>query len=1076
MDAMINSLQARFAVPAVWLLACAAAGTVVAQLVTCWISLCGTSFVSLIALITGFASGTVLMDWVRERLLPRDHCDDPPAWALPLISGSLVTMTWLTPLLMNATLLAGCETFGTGGSLQSVTALLFPAFIVAISVSLSGCFVTVMASNDARPWNRSALAGAAGLLISLIHLAVTVPIAATVTFAICGTLIARWFVMQQIVKRHSVPSTSPGEQGRSRPSSDVPEAAARQVLHALATGLLLVVVCEMLSHIIPVSLPVLAISCVFAAIALSLLAHAGVQRVLTSTGLLLISLMATCLLPILFGSLANMNLGLSQPGSGVFATIALRAVQLAVFLSAATLPLILSGSSASQSGRPGVVGMILAIGMVSGLVGISRGVSLTLLLTLGVIGHAIAALLWTLKDSAPGDSANRWLPALTGRRWRFVVAGVSVAVFALLMLPREDFARTSSLVFSPRTKIAMQRGLSRELIPQSEASRLVDVVRSENGELSVWRRSGSLFEFQRNGVSLGRVSSNTTLSPQPPEEILPVIMGLVSHPKPSRILLLGDDTGASLRSCTQFPIQEIVAIRSDEALTELARRFTWQSQDTPADQDSRVTLIHQPQSVVLRNRALKSFDVVVSSGDLAVLPSAAFQFTAEFYQAACSRMTSDGVFCQRFRQGELGPEPIKQTMATMMSVFEHVGAVQMVAGEILLFGTNTSTGLVDPQILSRLQRDHVRREIASTGWDWSQVAVLPLLNANDPIGLFNHEKRPGVISISNGGLVMSAPLDALSPANRMLELNAAFGPHQMQFLAAIPTGEEHQEVQRRLSALAQQLEILAGMPDQPWTYRKSLKMEMQRTPRAPVEIIRDGEIVKKAHPLDQLRKDYFVSLGKALTAAAENPQSVPQFIAQMELFPSCGEPLISFFSNYEIVRLHELAHHPATADEFRHRLQIVFQANPTDASVRPVISAIDQLVREPSLIADVGERYDILNSLVQKLIERWEARTAWEPRSALRVQNDVDQSVRVTNRALQLMEETLTQANVKESEFRQRRRFVNAALISPLRDYRDQVLAHRMKNELPAEPDTEDPNDLPLLIPQTSQTDSSLTN
>jgi hypothetical protein len=1076
MDAMINSLRGRFEVPAVWLLACAAAGTVVAQLVTCWTSLCGTSFVSLIALITGFASGSVLMDWLRERLLPRNHRDDPPAWVLPLISGSVVAMAWLTPLLMNATLLAGCETFGTGGSLQPVMTLLFPAFIVAIAISLSGCFVTVMASNDTRPWNRSVLAGAAGLLVSLIHLAMTVPIAATVTISICAALAARWLVMQRIVQPQPISSAAQDDKSRTRPVSAVISVPARQVLHGLATGLLLVVVCEMLAHIIPVSLPVLAMSCVFAAIALSTLAHAGVQRVLTSTGLLVISLLVVGLLPILFGSMADLNLEISQPGSGAFITMALRAMQVAVFLGAATLPLILSGSSASQSVRPGIISMMVAVGMVTGLAGSSRGASLTLLLTLGVISHATAALLRTVKESAPGDSANPWLPALTGRRWRFVVAGVGVAVLALLMLPREDFARTSSLVFSPRTRIAMQRGLSRELIPQSEASRLVDVVRSKNGELSVWRRSGSLFEFQRNGVSLGRVSSNTTLSPQPPEEILPAIMGLVSHPKPSRILLLGDDTGASLRSCTQFPIQEIVAIRSDEALTELARRFTWQSQDTPADQDTRVTLIHQPQSVVLRNRELKSFDVVVSSGDLAVLPSAAFQFTAEFYQAAHSRMTLDGVFCQRFRQGELGPEPIKQAMATMMSVFEHVGAVQMVAGEILLFGTNAETGLVDPQILLRLQRDHVRREIASTGWDWSQVAVLPLLNANDPIGLFSHEKRPRAISISNGGLVMSAPLDALSAANRMLELNTAFGPHQMQFLAAIPTGEEHQEVQRRLSALAQQLEILAGMPDQPWTYRKSLKMEMQRTPRAPVEVIRNGEVVKKAHPLDQLRKDYFVSLGKALTAAAENPQNIPQFLSQMEMFPGCGEPLISFFSNYEIVRLHELAHHPATADEFRHRLQIVFQANPTDASVRPVISAIDQLVREPSLIADVRERYDILNSLVQKLIERWEARTAWEPRSALRVQNDVDQSVRVTNRALQLMEEALAQANVKESEFLLRRRFVNAALISPLRDYRDQVLAHRMKNELPAEPDTEDPNDLPLLIPQIDRTKTSLTN
>lgn len=41
------------------------------------------------------------------------------------------------------------------------------------------------------------------------------------------------------------------------------------------------------------------------------------------------------------------------------------------------------------------------------------------------------------------------------------------------------------------------------------------------------------------------------------------------------------------------------------------------------------------------------------------------------------------------------------------------------------------------------------------------------------------------------------------------------------------------------------------------------------------------------------------------------------------------------------------------------------------------------------------------------------------------------------------------------TDFCRRRRFVNAARIGPLRDYRDQVLAHRMKSEKPVEQDTE---------------------
>ncbi|MFN9037454.1 MAG: hypothetical protein ACK5YO_14230, partial [Planctomyces sp.] len=88
------------------------------------------------------------------------------------------------------------------------------------------------------------------------------------------------------------------------------------------------------------------------------------------------------------------------------------------------------------------------------------------------------------------------------------------------------------------------------------------------------------------------------------------------------------------------------------------------------------------------------------------------------------------------------------------------------------------------------------------------------------------------------------------------------------------------------------------------------------------------------------------------------------------------------------------------------------------------------------------------------------------PKSATRVQNDVDQSVRISNLALDQMQELATTVGVSDEDFRNRRRYINQALIVPLRDYRDQVLAHRMKTA-PAAADGEDPDDQPLLIPAT---------
>jgi hypothetical protein len=282
----------------------------------------------------------------------------------------------------------------------------------------------------------------------------------------------------------------------------------------------------------------------------------------------------------------------------------------------------------------------------------------------------------------------------------------------------------------------------------------------------------------------------------------------------------------------------------------------------------------------------------------------------------------------------------------------------------------------------------------------------------------------------------------------------------------MPPGETHEEAKRRLASLQQQVEILAGMPDQPWTYRRSLRMEMQRSPRPPVEQVENGKIIRSTHPLDERRQDYFITLGQALQAAQNNPARSLAAVQQLSRLADAGEPLLGWFSHYEIVRLYELLAHPDPADELRHRLHLVFFAAPSDASVRPAISALQMLVEHPQLIEDPAARYDQLNAVLQKLIERWEARTAWEPRSAARVQQDVDLSVQAGRQALEQMEQLAVAAAIPEQEFRQRRQFVHEALISPLRTYCEQVLAHRMKNETPTPASgTEDPDDLPLMAP-----------
>ena len=300
--------------------------------------------------------------------------------------------------------------------------------------------------------------------------------------------------------------------------------------------------------------------------------------------------------------------------------------------------------------------------------------------------------------------------------------------------------------------------------------------------------------------------------------------------------------------------------------------------------------------------------------------------------------------------------------------------------------------------------------------------------------------------------------EVVRPVNRAIGMAQMFAPHEIKIANAVGQGESYNEFTRRISAFVQQMEVLTAFPDEPWTYRRSLKSEMLRNSRPPVERKRNGKTDKDIHPLDQLRKDY-VSTLDTLLKQVETGALQARELTRLPKKAGIYEPLISDMAHYEVVRIHELAEHPFPEDEFRHRLHTVYFTPSGDLSVRTVVGAIDQLIENPELINDNAERFDYLNTLVQQLIQRWGRRTSFSPRSARRTQRDVELSLRTARRAMEAMEPLKQSAGVSESEFTTRRRFVTQALIVPLRDYRDSVLAHRAKSEPTLTADSDDIDD-----------------
>lgn len=1053
-----------------------AAGGLVGQLTLVWTSLVGTSMPAIATLIAGLMTG-VLIGRAAALFLdgsaPSSSSAGGSLTSRMAVSGMIIAVSWVLPELLRTSLDAGCLLFGkelslSGGvtPLETLPTLLFPCSVIGV---LTGAILFWRRSLDVQLHSdRVAMSvfSCVGMCVLMLHAWFSLPLATTVSVLVIVATVANLLCGRaELSPRPARPATT----GRGL-------ASRFGLLVPMTSGILVIAIFGLMNRLIPISVPVLMQSLLIAVLFVSLVTRPVTQRIMPARIQSSVALVLLSLLPLVFSRLIDWNLSLRTSISSPLLLTWLHSLQLAGPIALAMVTCFyryvapVDTSVVGSQARLAEIGddqpalsMLFGVGCLGGLALLTWGVAPAAILAGGL---GVQCVLIAVREYS---SASSILSRQRRRMSAAFAASLAVACPLIVLTGFVNSPRATQLLFSDRSLAAVRLGVDRELIPFSDASRLVTREETPQGEVQIWHRNGHVVEFRRNGKLLGQVSTDTDRSPQPIEEILPAILPLVAHKSPDRILLLGDETGVCLRICSHFPIQRIVAVRSDQKMTDLARQFTWRRQQPTPDRDERVTVLHESAAIAVRRRSEIPFDVVIEASPAATVGGNAFEYTTEFYEAVRRQLSADGVFCQRFRQKDLGAEPLKQLIATAMDSFRHVIAVETTPGEVALLASNAESGLIGDQIMSRLQLDHIRREIATAGWDWTQVAVLPMLDATDPLGMFSQQPIPRAISISNSRFALALPLDSNPILDRSAEMQESFGPHQVRIVELLPQNDDHKELKRRVSSLSQEIEILAGMPDEPWTYRKSLRMELQRNPRAPKDVFLDDRIVRTAHPLDKLQTDYFVTLGRSIQRVRAGETSYEAF-ADLEDFTIQHEPLLSHFAYYELVRLHELTGHPSPGNEFRHRLHTVYFTGPTDASVRPVIAAIQQLVDQPELLASDEDRYDQMNSLIQKLIERWEARTVWEPRSAVRVENDVEQSVLVTNRAIDRMESWAPAADVAVSEFYKRRRFINAALIAPLRNYREQVLAHRLKTEAQTGPDAagqggEVPDDLPLVIP-----------
>jgi len=633
--------------------------------------------------------------------------------------------------------------------------------------------------------------------------------------------------------------------------------------------------------------------------------------------------------------------------------------------------------------------------------------------------------------SGSRDGRGSWCSRWAARALYAAVA--AVIVVSPWMRSQYQPLRAARQLFATNVFIAYIKGLDRELLSSLDEGRALEQREGETGTLSLWRYRGTQMQIRENGVPRALVSTRPSVCPQFSAEVMPAVMPLVLHERPRRVMVLGVSGGVGLTTTLSFPVKSVTCVESDAELLRLLRERVWtESRERPED-DLRVRMMELDPAVAVACRS-GEYDVIISTPEPSALLKATPYFTREFYQRAARQLSRDGIFCQRFHQVDYGPRPLQTVTKTLQSVFGSVAAIETAGGEMVLLATNSAEGLVRDGLVERFQAPHVRTVLSRVGWDWSLPLNLTALS-DDGLKAMRGGTATRVNTASNGAFAFTLSREMMRWGPKWQELAGTIAPHSTRFLAAEGIDGNDPVLLRRLSELTGQRQLMTGLPDQWWAYRKSLKQQLKERPRTLMKAVREGRGTR-FHPEDERRFDYL----RALEQAIHDP-ALPA-VRKVAAFSQPYDPLLSYFLHHEVAALYERCTPGDPPAELWHRLHAVYYAHPRDRSVRDVFGAMTLLSAHPEAVDRPADCWDHLNALLQILKTRWETRGLVAPRSPQIVLNDIEESLEAAEQAFSVMSELRPAIGVPADHWSARQRVLRRGLLRPLRAYRTRLLKH----------------------------------
>ena len=625
---------------------------------------------------------------------------------------------------------------------------------------------------------------------------------------------------------------------------------------------------------------------------------------------------------------------------------------------------------------------------------------------------------------------------------------------------------TAKLLFSTPSFVAHRAGWESRLLPMLDDARAIDVREGVRGPLTVWRSHGLELHLRESGIPKSVVTANPETHPQFAPEVLQAVFPLVLSQNPNRVLILGASNGVPLATCLKFPVQDVTCMENDGPLVQVIRGPIARETGHDPFQDERVQLVTIPPTIAVMSMT-ETFDVILSSPPASSIVAGGAMFTANHYRNIARVMAPEGIFCQRFPCVDYGIDPMRIVVQSMRQAFTEVIAIESSAGEFLLLGTNTAGTFVAGDLPTRLQGNHVRKVLASSGLDWSALLNYPAYD-DAALGEICASGRAWTNAPSNGILALQAPVELMRWGAKLNELHqvldarrtsqapylnkeleakvAQEGVHlsrKSRLLEWMDDRYVSPDLLRRLAELVTQQKVVRENPDgefYSWGYRTALREQLQSKRASGVQKASHSMTAESVHPEDQRRQDYFVALGQA----ASNPTT--ERIAAVTAFLKPFDPMVSYFAHLEIADLYAKGKSDPAA-ELTHRLHSVYFSPVADGSTRNIVTTLELIIQHPEVIPDAAQRFDILNGLLQTLRTHWETRQSFAVKSPRRRLAEIERSLVAIDKTVEVMSGICREAGISTDEMNQRKLVIDRLLTRPLHAYRGQLQQLAAKNE-----------------------------